>query len=127
MSRWVGLTDKVTFGQGDATSLPFADRSFDAAMTIHVAMNIANKDALYRDAKRVLKPAVYSQFTMCFVGTVWAKAHDCIDALHALVRKVDLSCGEVEENPEISVSGIARRRAELCERISPRVSARWKG
>ena len=32
------------------------------------------------------------------------------------MRKVDLSCSEAEENPEISVSGIARRRAELCER-----------
>jgi ubiquinone/menaquinone biosynthesis C-methylase UbiE len=54
--RWVGLADKVTFRQGDATNLPFPDRSFDAAMTIHVAMNIANKDVLYRHAKRVLKP-----------------------------------------------------------------------
>ena len=55
MSRWVGLSDKVTFKQGDATNLPFADRTFDAAMTIHAAMNIADKDALYRNAKRVLK------------------------------------------------------------------------
>jgi ubiquinone/menaquinone biosynthesis C-methylase UbiE len=56
MSRWVGLADKVSFQQGDATALPFADASFDAAMTIHVAMNIANKNALYREAKRILKP-----------------------------------------------------------------------
>lgn len=56
ISRWRGLSDNVTFKQGDATKLPFADGSFDAAMTIHVAMNIANKDALYREAKRVLKP-----------------------------------------------------------------------
>jgi hypothetical protein len=48
--------------------------------------------------------------------TVWARAHDCVNALHALVRKVDLSCSEAEKNAEISVSGIARRRAKLCER-----------
>jgi SAM-dependent methyltransferase len=56
MSGWVGLADKVTFMPADATNPPFADRSFDAAMTIHVAMNITNKGALYRNAKRVLKP-----------------------------------------------------------------------
>src|SRR5689334_4679181 len=45
MSAWVGLADKVSFSQGDATALPYAAASFDAAMTIHVAMNIAAKDA----------------------------------------------------------------------------------
>jgi len=56
LSTWVGLGDKVSFQQGDATQLPFADGSFDAAMTIHVAMNIAAKDRMYAEAKRVLKP-----------------------------------------------------------------------
>ncbi len=56
LSHWVGLGDRVEFRQGDATSLPFAAASFDAAMTIHVAMNIAAKDRLYAEARRVLKP-----------------------------------------------------------------------
>lgn len=56
LSGWVGLSDRVTFRQGDATSLPFADAQFDAAMTIHVAMNIAAKDKMYAEARRVLKP-----------------------------------------------------------------------
>lgn len=55
MSQWVGLDDKVTLLEGDATDMPFADQSFDAAMTIHVAMNIAAKDRLYAEAKRVLR------------------------------------------------------------------------
>jgi ubiquinone/menaquinone biosynthesis C-methylase UbiE len=55
LSSWVGLGDKVSFEQGDATQLPFAEGSFDAAMTIHVAMNIAAKDRMYAEAKRVLK------------------------------------------------------------------------
>ena len=55
LSAWVGLGDKVSFQQGDATQLPFADGSFDAAMTIHVAMNIAAKDRMYAEARRVLK------------------------------------------------------------------------
>lgn len=56
LSGWVGLGARVSFQQGDATRLPFADRSFDAAMTIHVAMNIARKDQVYSEAWRVLKP-----------------------------------------------------------------------
>jgi ubiquinone/menaquinone biosynthesis C-methylase UbiE len=61
LSGWVGLSDRVSFVQGDATSLPFASASFDAAMTIHVAMNIPAKDRLYAEAKRVLKPgAIYA-------------------------------------------------------------------
>ena len=55
MSQWVGLDDKVTLLEGDATDMPFADESFDAAMTIHAAMNIAAKDRLYAETKRVLR------------------------------------------------------------------------
>ena len=56
MSDWVGLSNYVSFRQGDATKLPFADKQFDAAMTIHVAMNIAAKDKMYAEARRVLRP-----------------------------------------------------------------------
>jgi ubiquinone/menaquinone biosynthesis C-methylase UbiE len=56
MSDWVDLGNRVSFKQGDATNLPFENQSFDAAMTIHVAMNIAAKDKMYLEARRVLKP-----------------------------------------------------------------------
>jgi ubiquinone/menaquinone biosynthesis C-methylase UbiE len=56
MSEWVGLSKHVSFRQGDATNLPFADKQFDAAMTFHVAMNIAAKDTMYAEARRVLTP-----------------------------------------------------------------------
>lgn len=56
MSGWLGLSAQVRFVHGDATRPPFEASSFDAAMTIHVAMNIAAKDALYAAARRALKP-----------------------------------------------------------------------
>lgn len=56
ISSWLGLQDKVHCQKGDATNLPFPGRHFDAAMTIHVAMNIPAKDRLYAEARRVLKP-----------------------------------------------------------------------
>lgn len=56
MSGWLGLSARVRFVHGDATHPPLEASSFDAAMTIHVAMNIAAKDALYAAARRALKP-----------------------------------------------------------------------
>jgi ubiquinone/menaquinone biosynthesis C-methylase UbiE len=56
MSRWCGLDDRTTFEVGDACALAFDDGTFDAAMTIHAAMNIPDKAAVYREAHRVLKP-----------------------------------------------------------------------
>ncbi len=57
MSEWVGLNRLVKFQQVDALMLPFEDNQFDAAMTIHVGMNIEAKDKFYAEAHRVLKPA----------------------------------------------------------------------
>jgi SAM-dependent methyltransferase len=51
-----GLADRVTFHEGDALKMPFADASFDVAWTQHVVMNIKDRLGLYREARRVLKP-----------------------------------------------------------------------
>ena len=51
-----GLAGRVTFEQGNALAMPFADASFDAASCQYVAMNIADKQGLLREIRRVLKP-----------------------------------------------------------------------
>lgn len=56
LSERTGLAHLVRFEQGDALRMPFADASFDAVWTEHVAMNIADKPSLYREMNRVLKP-----------------------------------------------------------------------
>lgn len=56
ISEWVNLSDKTDFLQGDATDLPFPDDHFDGAVTVHVAMIIQDKAAVYAEARRVLKP-----------------------------------------------------------------------
>ncbi|WP_116997377.1 class I SAM-dependent methyltransferase [Desertimonas flava] len=61
----VGLSDSVSFEVGSATSMPFADASFDRAMLLHVGMNIERKDLVIAEVRRVLRPdgrfAVYDQ------------------------------------------------------------------
>src|SRR5260221_14592964 len=51
------LADKVTYRQGDALDLPFADASFDLLWSQNAAMNIADRDRLYGEMRRVLAPA----------------------------------------------------------------------
>lgn len=55
LNRLVGLDDRIVVRQGDVTSLPFDDSSFDALFSQHVQMNVADKDRLYQEAGRVLK------------------------------------------------------------------------
>lgn len=55
LTRRLGRNDKVRFEVGDALAMPFASASFDGAYSMNVAMNVAEKSALYREIRRVLK------------------------------------------------------------------------
>jgi ubiquinone/menaquinone biosynthesis C-methylase UbiE len=55
LSERVGLADGVDFRHGDALNLPFERNRFDAALMIHVTMNVADKKGLFAEAGRVLK------------------------------------------------------------------------
>ncbi len=56
LARRTGLAGKVTYHRGDALDLPFADASFDLVWSQNAAMNIADRDRLYAEMRRVLKP-----------------------------------------------------------------------
>lgn len=56
LSDRVGPAGQTRFCAADALALPFADESFDAVWTEHVAMNIAARDDLYRELARVVRP-----------------------------------------------------------------------
>lgn len=56
LTRWTRLTDRVSFVHASALDMPFDDASFDIAWTQHASMNIADKDGLYREVARVLRP-----------------------------------------------------------------------
>ena len=56
LTELTGLENRVTFEVASALSMPFKDEAFDAAITLHVAMNIPERAALYREIARVLAP-----------------------------------------------------------------------
>jgi sarcosine/dimethylglycine N-methyltransferase len=55
LTERTGLSKQVSFQTGSALALPFADGRFDVALLQHVAMNISDRAALYREIRRVLK------------------------------------------------------------------------
>ncbi len=59
LSARVGLGERLTFRQGDALALPFADGSFDVVWSQHASMNIEDKAGLYAEMFRVLRSGGY--------------------------------------------------------------------
>jgi SAM-dependent methyltransferase len=57
LNSWVGLEDRVTLHQGDATATPYEDDTFDKAYLLHVGMNIADKTGLARELYRLIRPS----------------------------------------------------------------------
>lgn len=66
LTEWVGMSAQVQFRLASAAALPFEDGSFDALWSQHLIMNIADKPALFREMRRVLRPggqvALYEGF-----------------------------------------------------------------
>jgi SAM-dependent methyltransferase len=49
-------SEQVTFHAASALDMPFDGGHFDAVLLQHVAMNVFERDRLYREIRRVLKP-----------------------------------------------------------------------
>jgi MPBQ/MSBQ methyltransferase len=56
LTAGVGLADRVTFQHGSALDMPFPNDAFDGVWMQHTTMNIAEKERLYREVYRVLRP-----------------------------------------------------------------------
>ncbi len=56
LTERVRLGDHCNFEVGSVLDMPFADQTFDAGVTFHVAMNIDDRTRFYQEFGRVLKP-----------------------------------------------------------------------
>ena len=59
LTALLGLSDQISFEQGDALAMPFGDAAFDGAYTMNVSMNISDKRAFFGEIGRVLKPGAW--------------------------------------------------------------------
>ncbi len=69
LTERLNMSDKVDFKQGSATEMPFADGQFDVVWLQHVGMNIQEKDRLYAEIRRVLKPGGQFVFHEIITGS----------------------------------------------------------
>jgi len=69
LTRLLGLEERVRFELGNALAMPFGDASFEGAYSMNVSMNIADKDAFYREVWRVLKPGGWLMLSELARGT----------------------------------------------------------
>lgn len=66
ITQQTGLSHMVEFLQQDMTHLLFDDQVFDSVWTLHTLMNIEDKDKLFDDVFRVLKPGgCFALYEIC--------------------------------------------------------------
>jgi SAM-dependent methyltransferase len=64
-----GMSDRVAFKVGSATALPLDDGAFNLALMLHVGMNIPDKAAVFREARRVLADGgVFAVYDVMRIG-----------------------------------------------------------
>ena len=116
LTELTGLDQRITYECASALDMPFEDGAFDAAITLHVAMNIRERAALYGEIARVMKPgATFCIYDVMKVGAgelaypvPWAEtaatSHlTTADEMRGLLDTAGFEVGEVEDR-----SGFAR-------------------
>lgn len=117
LARRTRLGDRVSFRVASALDLPLQDRAFDAAITIHAAMNIKDRGGLYRETARVLKPGA----TFCIYDVMkgekeglaypvpWAESPATShlttpQEMRTLLRDAGFEVGEVEDRTAFGIA-----------------------
>ncbi len=118
LNRLTGLEDLIGVHEGSALDLPFPDDSFDAAWMQNVGMNIADKQKLYAEIHRVLKPGGRFAFQEMTAGETatsyyplpWATdpADNCLisaEEMLALLAETGFTVEFFEDASESQLSG----------------------
>ena len=144
----VGLADRVTWALTPAESLPLDDGSFEAAIMVHVGMNVPDKRSLLAEVHRVLVPggvfAAYEQvrrgegdlpFPMPWAEDERSSFVESVEEYVAHLRAVGFEVLEVEDRtaatlggpPPGSLSPAAVFGAPFVERLAHNVEATRAG
>jgi ubiquinone/menaquinone biosynthesis C-methylase UbiE len=110
-----GLSDRVTFRHGNALTTPFGDGAFDAVWTQHSTMNVADKEQLYREIRRVLRPGGTLAFQEVMAGALspiyfpvpWARTPQLSFLVEPSAARAQLAAMGFEEKAWLDVSAAA--------------------
>jgi len=119
---------RVAFEEASALDMQFEAEHFDAAYTIHVAMNIRDREGLYREVSRVLKPGalfgIYDVMRGESEGLVfplpWATTEESShltspDELRALLADAGFEVLEFADRRAFGIEFFQRMRARIAE------------
>lgn len=132
LTEMCGLSDKAVFDVASATALPFGDRAFDLALLLHVGMNVPDKAAVFREARRVLREGgVFAVYDVMRIGpgelsypVPWADSPD-ISALaepaayKAVAADAGFSLVNEENRHAIALEFFARIQAQAAQASPP--------
>lgn len=125
LAQETGLTERVTYQCADALALPFGADAFDVAWTQHVAMNIADRAALYREAFRVLRAGgrfaifdvVAASDAPLHYPVPWARGPDTsflvtAERMHALLIEQGFRVAASTDSTAAGIAWFAQRQRE---------------
>lgn len=129
LTRLTGLTDRVSFQQGDALALPYGDERFDVVWSQNTIMNIPDKARLFRGVHRVLTPGGAFALEAALAGpegavrypTFWASSAalsflDTPEVTRALLARAGLVVELWEDVTAENIAQARRRAAAQSER-----------
>jgi len=132
LTRAVGLDAKVQLRQASALDLPQAASSFDRASLIHVGMNIAEKQRLFAEIVRVLKPGgMLAVFDVMRVGegaleypVAWAADETTsfvapVQEYETAIKRAGLTVQLVEPKKDMGMEFFKRMKARMAESGPP--------
>lgn len=126
------LENRLDFKIASALEMPFERKSFDAAITFHAAMNIADRSSLYKEIGRVMKPGA----TLCIYDVMkqgdeqihfplpWAETSKTshlttIDEMLLLLKNAGFDIMEIEDRTEFAAKFFQERPAASDDKLSP--------
>jgi len=132
LAEQTGLADKIDYETASALDMPFDDGAFDAAITLHVAMNIHDREGLYREVARVLKPGsvfcVYDvmkgeadgfAYPVPWADTPKTSRLTTPDETAALLTGAGFEVGEIEDRRQFAIDFFRERMANVGDGPPP--------
>ncbi|MGA9867041.1 MAG: class I SAM-dependent methyltransferase [Acetobacteraceae bacterium] len=133
LARRVGLDDHVSYEHASALAIPFPPRTFDGAYMLHVGMNIRDKDKLFAEVRRVLKPgasfAIFDVMREADTGDLtfpvpWASTPDTsFVESQATYRKLLEAAGfavqKARDRRDFAIESFRRMRERAAESAGP--------
>jgi len=132
--RLTALTGlKVTFVEGSALDMPFAEDSFDVVTLLHVGMNLPDKPRFFSEAARVLRPGgtlavydvmrfgAYPAFPLPWATQTGQSFLDTPDAYEAAADAAGFTRTARADRGEVARAFFARMQAQIAEHGPPRL------